>query len=265
MRATLPLLLLAVGCSRPDPAPDDLDGVLHFLWSGWEEGSDASLEGGIANLDAALLSLEEQGEGLPYKGTQTDLTREEIDTLTFTGGVPDPSLANGFFVGTEMACSAAEIDELFAALDQDELHPGTYDFYERVYTSDPEPYFAREVDRLTWDVEIHASPVGFDYIEFIQGGSRFLEWDGGGVVLGRTHLIEPATEDDDNKSFDQDYQLDVYYERAPGELVHLWVIWRQIDLGSYGDQDSTALIAITLGEGEDWDEDTEALCEDLRE
>ena len=48
-------------------------------------------------------------------------------------------------------------------------------------------------------------------------------------------------------------------------MVHIWAIWRQIDMGTFGDQDSTALIAVTLAEGEKWDEETTELCEGLRE
>ena len=34
--------------------------------------------------------------------------------------------------------------------------------------------------------------------------------------------------------FDQDYQLEVYYERAPGELIHVYPLWREIALPSLG-------------------------------
>lgn len=267
MRAVLLLTFAGcmAACSRPDPAPADLDGVLHFLWDGWDETSEKSMAEAIGNLDAELVALDEAGDGLPYKGAQTRLTTPQIEGLTFTGDTPDPALANGFFVATEMDCSAAEIDEVFSALNQDELHPGTYDLYERTYTSDEAAYRARETDRLTWDVEIHASPAGFDYVEFIKGGTRWIEGaPGGDGIVARTWLIEPATEEDNNRSFDQDYQLDVYYERADGAMVHIWAMWRQIDMGTLGDQDSAALIAVTLSNGQGWDEDTEALCAELR-
>ena len=255
-------LSLFSACSPPEPAPDDIDGVLHFLWDGWESGDDDSLVDAVANLDQALLS---EDEGLPFKGSQSRLVASQIAALPFTGGIPDPSLANGFFVATEMGCSFAEIDLVFSALNQDELHPGSYDFYERNYTSDESAYRAGDVDTLTWDVEIHASPAGFEYVEYIQGGSRRIAGTSESpILLGRTHLLEPATEDDENKSFTQDYQLDVYYERSSGELVHLWVVWRAIDMGTIGDQDSAALIAVTLSEGQKWDEVTTEACEALR-
>jgi len=252
----LPLLLAAllVGCSRPDPAPEDVDGVLHFLWDGWDQGDERELAEAITNLDAALTEL-------PLRGAQTRLTTSQVQQLEFTHDTPDPSTANGFFVGTSMACTDDQIATVFTAKDQDQQYPDTYDFYERTYTSDDAAWRQGQADRITWDVEIHASPAGFEYVEFISGGARRVpDGPAGDILLARTWLREPATEEDDNRSFDQDYQLDVYYEREPGSMVHIWALWRQIDMGVLGDQDSTALIAVTLSEGEKWDERTEELC-----
>ena len=36
MRILLPLLLLAVGCRAPDPAPEELSGLLQFAWSHYD-------------------------------------------------------------------------------------------------------------------------------------------------------------------------------------------------------------------------------------
>ena len=255
----LVLVLSTTGCTRPDPAPEDIDGALHFLWDGWDEGEEGSLAEAVGNLDTQLAELS-------FKGAQSRLVTEQIAHLQFSGEVPDPQLTNGMFVATEMGCTYDEIAEVFTAKAQDEQYEGTYDSYERTYTSDDAAWRSGEADRITWDVEIGASPAGFDYVEFISGGARKVE---GGpasdILLARTWLREPATEDDDNRSFDQDYQLDVYWEREDATMVHIWAIWRQIDMGTFGDQDSTALIAVTLAEGEKWDEETTELCEGLRE
>lgn len=262
----LPLLLTLSACAGVDPAPEDVDGLLHFLWDGWADADDAAMHEAIVNLDGALPI-----DDLPTRGGQTRLTADQLASLGLEGN--DPSLANGFFVVTELACTVDEVEQIFIALDQPTQYPDAYDDYERVYTSDDAAYRARSTTTLTWDVEIAASPVGFDYIERISGAIRRIgdgedgttELPRGEWFAARTWLTEPAEEDDDNRSFEQDYQLDVYYETTPGRTVHVYGIWRQIDLGALGDQDSDAVVSITLNNSESWDRRTEELCAALRE
>jgi hypothetical protein len=244
-----------------DPAPADLDGLIHFFWDNYRDGENETLAAAVPNLDATI------PDSLPLEGAQTRLTSEQLNSIE-VDGPPDPQLANGFFIITELACTLDQLEMINIALNQDEQFPGTYDGYERVYTSDVDAYRTREVQTLTWDVTIEASPAGFQYTERISGGVRRISAERRDPFLGdalvfRTWLTEPATESDDNRSFDQDYQLDIYHEPEPGRLIHTYAIWRKIDMGALGDQDSAALIAVTLGGAKDWDKDTEKLCEAL--
>jgi len=235
---------------------------MHFLWDHFAEGEDDALAEAVVNLNGALPL-----DDLPARGAQSRLQPAQLSTVGLED-VNDPSLANGFHVITELACHLDALEAVFIATNQDELHEGSYDGYLRTYTSSVDDYLARQTPHLTWDGEIQASPAGFDYIEHISGGVRRLPTldsersPFGDVLLGRTWLLEPATEDSENRSFDQDYQLDIYYEREPGLLVHTYVIWRQVDFGALGDQDSAALIAVTLSESEKWDKATVELCGD---
>ena len=260
--AALPILLATLGCRAPEPAPDDLDGLFHYYWDHYQDGDARDLADALAALDAAI-----PHDALPLRGAQTRLTSGQLATVGLEG-IADPSRANGFFVITEMTCTLDELEEIFIALDQDVLHPNTYDAYERVYTSDLDPYLAREVEHLTWLTTLDASPAGFAYTERLSGGVRWVPGrDATGpesaTLVGRTWLLEPATEDEPDQSFDQDYQLDVYYERAPGEVVHVYGIWREITikvLGATQTQDDNALIQVTLSESEKWDK---RVAEDL--
>jgi hypothetical protein len=258
VRRSFIVLLSAAACGRVDPAPEDLDGLIHFFWDSYADGENDDLARAIPNLHAAIPAT------LPLEGAQSRLVASQLASIEVAGS-PDPQQANGFFIVTELACDLDRLEAINIALNQDEQFPGTYDAYERSYTSDVDAYLARETDRLTWDVTIQASPAGFDYLERISGGVRRISAERRGDLLGdalvfRTWLREPAEESDDNRSFEQDYQLDIYHEPEPRRLIHTYAIWRKIDMGSLGDQDSAALIAVTLNGAKNWDQDTEKLC-----
>lgn len=266
-------LLLTAACSRPEPAPEDIDGALHYLWDGWEAGDDEGLAQAVSNLDAELQRLEDEGSDLPYDGTQSRLAADQVEGLHFTGEPPDPSLGGPFFVAMPIGCTLDEAARVASATNQDELHPGSYERYERTWTNDGEAFFNGEEAFLRWDVELDATygfPVNYSFTERLKGGLRRVPGGPGGddVLLGRTHLIEPATDEDDNKSFDQDYQLDVYFARPSDDglsMVHVWAVWRVIDLGASGNQDSRLVIGTTISNAIGWDEEVTGICARYRE
>jgi len=262
-RPALILLTALAACRAPAPAPQDLDGLLHFYWDGFDGAETRDVAAALASLDEAV----PHGD-LAFRGAQTRLVPAQVAPLG-VAHADQVGSANGFFIITEMACTLDELDQLFIATDQDELHPGSYDGYSRTYLSDLAAYRDRQVETLDWQTTIDASPAGFAYTSELRGGVRWVpgrDPDGvrGPTLLGRTWLTEPAATDDNRRSFTQDYQLDIYYEREPAQSVHVYAIWRAIDMGTLGDQDSAALIAVTLSSSAKWDERVEEHCEALR-
>lgn len=254
------LFVLLMGCRNVDPAPADLDGLARFFWSGFEVLDDASLIDGVVNADAALADLDE-----PIDGLLTDLTAEEAATVP-VDGAPDPALAAGFFLASKFACTVDQVERIVIALDQLALYEGAYDTYTRTYTADDAAYLAREADTLSWDVALTSAVLGGKFSETLHGAVRrpAAEAPFGPFLVQRTWMPTPAVFEGGNRTFTQDYQIEVYWERAPGEMIHLYGLWRAFDYGSGFTQDNEAAIGIVLGNLKKWDEGTAELCADGR-
>lgn len=257
----------AVGCANVDPAPEDLDGLIHFFWNSYQEGEDAQIREAVSNLHATTRAdeLEEARDG-----SFSDLAASEVAVVGLEGKV-DPSAARGMFLVNVIACPLESVERIVYALEQDQLYEDVYDRYERRYTSDLDAYVSRDRRSLTWEVDIAASVLGTSYEEHLKGGIRWVPAGEPGsqfgpILVARTWMPEPARFESDSKSFDQDYQIEVYYERAPGEVVHLYGMWRQMDMGTILNltQDNDQLVATILGNLADWDEQTGKLCKEGR-
>lgn len=256
------LLFPLLACTAAKPVPEDLDGLAHWFWQNYEAGTDEELAEATVALHAAV-----GGESLEgaETGGLTDLGADEVALVELVTD-PDPAAARGLVLINLIPCTLEVLEPILYALEQDALYEGVYDRYERVYTSDLDAYVVREAPHLGWQSDITATIMGATYTERVLGGLRWSPAvDGvsgawGPVLLGRAWLPEPATFESGGKSFDQDYQLEVYWERAPGEVVHFYAVWRQGDYGAGLTTDSDAVAGILLDGLEDWDQDTATLC-----
>jgi hypothetical protein len=260
------LTLLLVGCHSTKPAPGDLDGLAHWYWSAYdgvdtEEGADSEVIAATLNLDAALGG---DAADAPSSGTLSDMTADE-QALVFLDPARDITLAAGMFITNVLPCTMDQIERITIEIDQAGLYPGTYDTYERAYTSDADAYLARETPYLTWTSSIDATVLGASYHEDIEGGTRFVpDTDGegfGDMLLTRVWLPTPAEFESDDKSFDQDYQLEIYYPLSSTEVVHYYVLWRQMDYGGGLDTDDASVQGLMIGALLDWDKANADLCE----
>lgn len=270
------VLLGVVACHSTKPAPEDLDGLAHWYWQHFDgvspvdetEGADADAIAAQVNLDAALaVALGSIEGGKTSSGSITDLSDTE-QAIVVVDPPRDVALAAGIYVADVVGCSLDQIERITIDLDQDELYPGSYDTYVRNYTSDVDAYLARETPYLTWESNIDATVLNARYHEDVTGGARYVTDDGsvegghGDMFISRVTLTAPADYEEDGKSFDQDYQLDIYYALSDSEVVHFYPLWRQYDYGSGFDQDSSSAQSLMIGGLFDYDDDNAALCAD---
>lgn len=260
---TLTLAALALtGCKEVEPAPQDLDGLLHALWGGYEADDDLAL----AELVDALHD-EVGGDTFAEleDGSLTALEDSAADGLPITPA-PDVGAARGLYLLNVYGCDLAQLERILYHQDQGDLYDDAYETYRREYTSDLDAYIDRSAPSVSWSVELTGELVGASFTEWLDGGLRYLPDSGQGpALLARTYMTQPSQfEEGSSKSFDQDYQIELFYERAPGEVLHAYGMWRSLDMGGGLTMEDDAVVRVILNNLADWDEHTAALCAEGR-
>ncbi len=249
---TLLIIASLTGCRGVDPAPEDLDGLIHFFWQNAEAEDPDVLAGAFETLN------ETEGDALEdvIDGNVSRLSEEEAAMVPAVDA--DPEAAAGIFMLNTFACTAEELEPILVYLEQDRIREGTYDDYERVYTSDFEAWDADATEWLTWDTSIAAEVVFSSYTSELSADIRQIETELGPAYASRAWFTEPA-EFDGNNTWTQDFQLELFYERAPGEIVHLYAMWRELDVAGFSSENSGVQRQVLNGL-KDWDDETEAIC-----
>jgi hypothetical protein len=251
------------GCGHVDAAPMTVDGLIHYFWDHYSTGSDEEIAMGVRSLHT---NGHADKLGDAQGGSFSHPTADELGIVGLQDH--DPKKARGMYVFDVIHCSLDQVEKIVAALDQDKLYTGVYDSYDRKYTSDFDTYMSRKSPTLTWDVDIAATILGAHYTESLHGGLRRVEpidtmaTPFGPTLMARAYMPSPAQFPGSGKTWNQDYQIEVYYERAMGETVHLYGIWRQMDLGTFLNlnTDNDEVVSTIVGHLVDWDNQTVALC-----
>ena len=72
-------------------------------------------------------------------------------------------------------------------------------------------------------------------------------------------MVAPATWDGEGPSFPQDYQVEAWVPYGD-DIVHVYGVWREMDLGWMGDMNDTIVARTTINQMAKWDERAEELC-----
>lgn len=258
MRLVVLPLLAAAACAPPaEPAPDDVDGLAHWLWNNGDGADDAAIVAAAANVHAAV-----DGDVLraPARGTLADLTAAELAVVDMQDR--DPSNAQGLFYAGVVGCSIEQLADILTDPAQDELFPDVYDAYERALDGDRAAFLAGEADGLTWTTTYTATLIASPYDATTRGSLRRARVDGderSPTLVARTHMPAPAVFADDANSFPLDFQIESYHPRADDETVHLYGIWRELHVGEFSTDDDV-VIGFILDALVQFDEKTTELC-----
>ncbi|HRG95656.1 MAG TPA: hypothetical protein PLR99_05350 [Polyangiaceae bacterium] len=232
------------------------------LLSKYEAGSDADYKALLRDVEGVMQ------RAIDGNGGDSNLKLEPLKPADVADlGLParDVSTAQGMIILTELPCTLAQVEKLAAAKNQPELFPKTYDNYLRTYTSSSDDYFTRKVKTLTWTTDLTATVLSRQYQSDLRGGARFVPGaspTGGDVVLSRTVLVKPATFLKGNDAqFNQDYQIEAFYERSAGKTVHVYALWREFIVGSISSADDL-YISIILGNLKDFDVRVGKICKE---
>lgn len=253
-------LFLMVGCKGVDPAPEAVAASASTLWQQVEAGTDEQLAEALRDL-AATFPPE------PPDGSLPSLTREDIEQVGITG--QDPADAVGLFMTNTFACNRAQLEEGLSHPDQDELHKSAhYETYTRDFDSSRAAFLDGSSDLLTWDVDYSISYLGNNYSAETEGllrrvpdlGPELTPW--GSFLVARTYFPHPAEFDGDNdKYFDQDYQLEIYWFEN-GQTNHFYSLWREFSFGAGYNSESEAAQRLLINALYDWDDEVEEGCQE---
>jgi hypothetical protein len=246
-------------------APEDLDGLVHWFWANSASATDSQLADAAQKLDVAAGGVDRTLSTAPTKGALTRLAVEELASV----GLQDarnPAAARGMLLVNVFPCTLERLEPILYDVDQNAIY-SSYDSYSRRYTSDLDAYRARTSTTLSWDSEIEATMVTSKYRESPKGDLRRLAPSAkvasavGPVLVTRTWLPEPATFEVKDLTWQQDYQIEVFYENTPGHVVHVYGMWREMKLRAYGlTTEDDELANLTLSSLVDWDKTTAKHC-----
>ncbi|MDP2307479.1 MAG: hypothetical protein Q8P18_15740 [Pseudomonadota bacterium] len=249
---------ILLACRQPEAAPRDLDTLAHDLWAHYGSKDDEALRADAIDL-RGLIDV----AALPLDGTFSDLTGDEAAAAGAAG--LDPTPAVGLFTAGFVDCTPEEMERILFATNQDELYPGNYTAYQRDYTTDLVAYEARTSNHLAWDATYSVEiPLTGNYTSTILGGVHFAtDGDDGPYLFSTTVMPAPATTDPDTIVFDIDLQMEVFYPQDEG-MVHLFGMWRNIDLPSGFGTDSDIGVTLIVNGLHDWDDATTEICAEGR-
>jgi hypothetical protein len=260
--------LLASGCMcgpPPPEAPSALDENLRWFWVNGAALDDKALLDGAAKLAAAgdadnrVKALKGQ---LPKRLEPADLAGVGLEATN------DPSTARGLMVLNAFDCTLDKLQAILIALDQKAQYDGVYDAYERTYSSDSEAFASGAAATLSWEVDLKASlPVNDTYSSHLKGSIRRVSAAADAATKGpflivRTYLPAPATFAASSTSwFKQDYQIELFWEAAPGRIFHAYGMWRDMKVGGLNlTLEDNSMMTIVLDNLVKWDDTTVQLC-----
>ena len=255
--------IMLLSCKAVEPAPEDLDALALYFWRNFQEEETTNLQAGIESLHT-VMNVDALTELID--GSISSLSQEDLDNLGREN--QDAGSLSGVFFINKVQCSVAGIEPNVYNLAQDELHPDTYDDYNRSYSSDVDAYIAREEEFLSWDTTYDISGFGYDYTAFLESTLRFVpkedDQDFADMIISRTILKEPAYFDEDStdRGLFQDFQMEVYYQLDSGASLHLYTIWREMTLFGETTFASESAQRLVLDGLSDWDNDIEEHCLD---
>ncbi len=264
--------VVSSGCRRLDPIPEDADGAAAWLYRYQDADAPQEIIDAIDVVVDAMAVPPDEGfvEGLliPLDAETVEVVGQvAVGTLPEEeqGGVTDEDLdagtyvvladQQGMVVASIIPCSVQDVVEVFVRTDQDVIHGG-YDEYERFYTSEAD---ALDVGgMLSWQTNYTVTVIGATYDATIEGQLRWIDEDNT-YAVARAHLPEPGVFSSGGRYFRQDYQLDLFAPTDDGQTVHVFAVWRDMNLLGFHSSNA-AYIATVSDAFREGDEEIGEVC-----
>lgn len=250
---------MAAGCAV-DPAPKDADGVLRWEWLNAGKATDAQMLDALEHLHAAVdgdtRTEEIDGTLEPLRDGDTDIVPMEHPG--------NPATAHGLLIVRVVHCPFDETVRQFFEADQKKLHP-SYDSYSREYLSDVAAWHDSRANTLDYLSTYRVSLLGSSYVATIHGQARRVPARRAGTPPGPLVVTRQWLPKDgvftgsDTDFFRQDYQVQMFWERKPGEVMHAFGLWRDLRFAGFTLDDDT-FVSGSLSSLSKGDDDIENAC-----
>ena len=113
--------------------------------------------------------------------------------------------------------------------------------------------------------------LGSTYTSQVDGGLRRVHGLDPGLsecengLMARFVMPEPAVfEPGSSKEMSLNFQIEIFYERSAGRIMHFYGSWQHADMGAGLTTDDEAVQAVILNNMASWDDQTEQLCSAVR-
>ena len=236
---------------------------MRWFWANFDDATDQEVHEAVSRMHALM-----DGDNLNVTtaGTLADLESEDLETVDLAGN--NPHKTTGLALFSVMDCTELHAERITTYPQQDELYPGVYTSYQRTYLGSRMDFTARATQALNWTIETAGTLLSSPFTMRYGGGDRRIPAQTGSapvtdILINRSWLREPAHFQDSTRAMEQDYQVEVFYERTPGRMIHLWADWRQVRMGTL-DNDDEVVLEVALSNMEDWDDQTSKLCRENR-
>lgn len=254
--------LASLSEEQADPAPNELTYQARAIWDVYDvtKATDADVKNAISNI------LEEvKMANPPLTDKMGPLLTSDLALIGF--GSRNPSTAQGMLLIDSISCSLDQIRQLVVAKNQTVLYPNLYDAYDREYTSSVQDFLSGASPTVTWQTTYTGDALGYVYNATLTGGARNVQGampDGSPVLLARTYLDMPAdfTQGGGDGSFQQDYQIELYYATSPSSVIHFYGLWRDFQVNNLTSA-ADLYINLILGELEDFDTRSGLVCKNM--
>jgi hypothetical protein len=246
-----------------EAAPPDLGVLLRWFFAHYDTGTDEEVREKLYGVDTLIQkAAEERAGAFPVQVTMEDMAAEDLKEIGLDSN--DPTLGAGMLLVSEITCSLEEMEKITIATNQSELFPGMHLSYKRTYTSSYQDFLAHTAPKVGWRTDLSIDLERAIYESTLTGSGRYVlkgSPTGAPVFMSRTYLPQPAKFTKGDGAFDQDYQIEIFFERAPGKTLHIYGIWRQFRLESIT-TDSPLYRSIVLGNLVDYDVRQGKICRD---
>ncbi len=244
MRAlTLFSLLLAAACvPTRAPAPEDLDGLLHFLYQNHEDPE--AVVDGLTNL-GEWLEVEGRTEEAREGWRVTPLTEEVVADVDRPPG--DLDEAQGVAVA---AVSPFSIEAHAAAIvleDQIYTDPGSYDRYVRHLVEGDPAAFTDAAGHVRTENDIDKTTVNVTIPYWLYKDFQWVDLDDGRrAILSRSWIAEGSCGQQGNNCLHQSYSVDLWYADTAEDTLRLTSTWNDVEsvIDAFLTEDQKVAVAV---------------------